>query len=143
MLKNILQKQISFPVAAAIIMVLGISSAGLFFIFRNKIYQYQLLLQDDAGSREIFDLEYGSLPQMSDENFFARTKKKLISEKAEFIEANLSEMKISLYQSGNATKEFQIIGKGKEGSWWETPAGIYKIELKEKLHFSSIGQVYM
>ena len=143
MLKNILQKQISFPVAAAIIIVLGISSAGLFFIFRNKIYQYQLLLQDDAGSREIFDLEYGSLPQMSDENFFARTKKKLISEKAEFIEANLSEMKISLYQSGNATKEFQIIGKGKEGSWWETPAGIYKIELKEKLHFSSIGQVYM
>src|SRR3989339_138134 len=99
MLKNILQKQISFPVAAAIIMVLGISSAGLFFIFRNKIYQYQLLLQDDAGSREIFDLEYGSLPQMSDENFFSRTKKKLISEKADFHFGEIGFNKLSFFRN--------------------------------------------
>ena len=39
--------------------------------------------------------------------------------------------------------EVNILSKGKEGSWWETPAGIYRIQSKEKSHFSSFGGVYM
>ncbi len=33
--------------------------------------------------------------------------------------------------------------KGREGSWWETPSGFYKILLKEVNKFSSIGGVWM
>lgn len=143
MFGKILQKQIPFSLALLIILLISATSAGLFFVFRNKTYQYQLYLQDDQNANKIFNLEYGSLPQMSDESFFARVKNQLISDKASFIEANLSEMQLSFYERGAPIKQFKIIGKGKEGSWWETPAGIYKIETKEKVHFSSIGQVYM
>ncbi len=143
MLGKILQKQIPFSLALLIILLISAAGAGLFFVFRNKTYQYQLYLQDDQNANKIFNLEYGSLPQMSDESFFARVKNQLVSDKASFIEANLSEMRLSFYERGAPIKQFKIIGKGLDGSWWETPAGIYKVETKEKVHFSSIGQVYM
>ena len=143
MFGKIFQKQIPFSLAFLIILLISATSAGLFFIFRNKIYQYQLYLQDDQNASKVFSLEYGSLPQMSEESFFTRVKNQLVSDKANFIEANLSEMELSFYDRGEPVKQYKIIGKGKEGSWWETPAGIYKIETKEKVHFSSIGAVYM
>jgi D-alanyl-D-alanine carboxypeptidase len=40
-------------------------------------------------------------------------------------------------------KEFDILTKGKKGSWWETPTGNYQILGKETNHFSSIGGVWM
>jgi hypothetical protein len=45
-------------------------------------------------------------------------------------------------RSGSVVREVPILTKGREGSWWETPAGIYKIESKESNHFSSFGKVY-
>lgn len=39
--------------------------------------------------------------------------------------------------------EVEILTKGKEGGWWETPSGNYKILGKEVNHFSSIGKVWM
>lgn len=66
----------------------------------------------------------------------------MIAQKTSFIEANLSSMKISVYKTGVSIAEFPILTKGKEGSWWETPAGIYKIASKEKSHFSTFGHVY-
>ena len=143
MLKKFLQKQIPFSAAFLVILMVSALSVGLFFVFRNKIYQYQLYLVDSEKPSSIFNLEYGSLPKMSEESFFLRIKNQLISDKASFIEANLSEMELKFFDRGQETKKFKIIGKGLDGSWWETPAGIYKIETKEKVHFSSIGQVYM
>jgi D-alanyl-D-alanine carboxypeptidase len=35
-----------------------------------------------------------------------------------------------------------ILAKGKEGSWWETPVGLYAIQSREENHFSSFGEVY-
>ncbi|PIP46640.1 MAG: hypothetical protein COX15_00070, partial [Candidatus Colwellbacteria bacterium CG23_combo_of_CG06-09_8_20_14_all_42_19] len=46
------------------------------------------------------------------------------------------------YEKGVFVNEFAILSKGKEGSWWETPAGLYKVQSKEKEHFSSFGRVY-
>ncbi|MBI1838850.1 MAG: L,D-transpeptidase family protein [Candidatus Colwellbacteria bacterium] len=56
--------------------------------------------------------------------------------------SDLSQMKIRFYDKGVIVKEAPIITKGRKGSWWETPTGIYKIENKEESHFSSIGKVY-
>lgn len=59
------------------------------------------------------------------------------------IAADLSEMKLYLFENGHATATLEILSKGKRGSRWETPTGLYKIETKEEDHFSSIGQVHM
>jgi len=60
-----------------------------------------------------------------------------------WIGADLSAMKLYLYQDGFAVDTLDIRSKGKRGSRWETPTGLYSVETKETNHFSSIGQVNM
>jgi len=59
------------------------------------------------------------------------------------IRADLSAMKLSLYEDGQEVGTYDILAKGKPGTAWETPAGNYHILTKEENHFSSIGQVWM
>ena len=61
----------------------------------------------------------------------------------DFIEADLSAMRIRFYKSGEVSKDFPIIVKGKEGSWGETPSGLFTIKDKHKVAFSNLGDVYM
>jgi len=57
--------------------------------------------------------------------------------------ADLGEMTLRIYQDGVVEKEYPIRSKGKPGSLWETPTGVYSIKTKEEKHFSSIGNVWM
>lgn len=67
----------------------------------------------------------------------------VVPAQGKFIAANLVEMKLYLYQDGAVVKEYPIQTKGKPGTPWETPSGLYSIKTKEEKHFSSIGKVYM
>ncbi len=87
-------------------------------------------------------LHYGIQPMLSHPNFFFETKASFIEDKLTFIEADLTGMRIIYYEEGIEVYAAPILSKGKEGSWWETPAGLYEIELKEENHFSSFGNVY-
>jgi D-alanyl-D-alanine carboxypeptidase/lipoprotein-anchoring transpeptidase ErfK/SrfK len=60
-----------------------------------------------------------------------------------FILTDLESMTVSLYEDGALTETLPILSKGKPGSPWETPAGLYDIKTKEERHFSSIGDVWM
>ena len=91
---------------------------------------------------EAEELEYGSYPSLSNIDHFNTVKNRLITEGATFVEADLSQMVIRVYAEGKVEREFKILTKGREGSWWETPAGVYRIESKEESHFSSFGHVY-
>ncbi len=93
--------------------------------------------------RERVELSYGEKPALSNPDFFNDVKSRFIDSKATFIEADLSKMIVRVWKEGTTTLEAPIRTKGKEGSWWETPAGIYRVSLKEKTHFSSMGHVYM
>jgi len=59
------------------------------------------------------------------------------------IVADLDNMKIYLKENGNLKETYDIVSIGKPDSFYETPAGDYMIELKERSHFSRIGKVYM
>lgn len=113
----------------------------LFIFFRQTVFNYALSL---PAANEISNalLDYGEQPSLSDPDFFQKTKDEFVAQGASFIEADLSQMKLRLYKTGVLATEVPILTKGKEGSWWETPAGIYKIGSKEKNHFSSFGHVY-
>lgn len=86
-------------------------------------------------------LVYGALPALSDPNYYQSVKQDFSNQKVSFIDANLSEMKLAVYLEGVLALQVPILAKGKVGSWWETPAGIYQIHSKERNHFSSFGQV--
>lgn len=88
------------------------------------------------------ELEYGAYPSLSNIDHFNTVKNRLINDGATFVEADLSQMVLRVYTEGKITREFKILTKGREGSWWETPAGVYRIEYKKETHFSSFGQVY-
>jgi len=70
-------------------------------------------------------------------------KQELIARSENFIEVDLNTMQLSIYKEGQRYKNFSVLSKGREGSWWETPTGKYTAIVKEPNHFSSIGKVYM
>jgi hypothetical protein len=111
------------------------------FLYANAENTNRIVLQN--GENKEADFIYGSWPALQNADFFRKTKEDFISQGTSFIEADLSAMIIRLYRDGKLLKEAPIQMKGRDGSWWETPAGLYKISSKEKSHFSSFGRVYM
>jgi len=91
---------------------------------------------------KIADFELGSSPALANIDHFNTVKNKLLAEETTFIEANLTAMTLRVYKEGEVALEVPILTKGREGSWWETPAGVYQIEWKKTNHFSSFGRVY-
>lgn len=66
-----------------------------------------------------------------------------LPEKGKAIVANLAAMKLHLYEDGEEVKSFDIQSRGRPGTAWETPPGVYQVKTKVPDHFSSIGQVWM
>lgn len=66
-----------------------------------------------------------------------------IAAKEDFIFADLNAMNIALYKEGRMEAVYLIVAKGKDGSFYETPNGIYTVKTKARNHFSSIGKVWM
>jgi lipoprotein-anchoring transpeptidase ErfK/SrfK len=127
-----------------LIITFAIASASIMYVSSNyqQLFEknYTILIADKKDTQKVV-LNYGPQIALSNPDFFSQTKQSFIDQKATFIFADLANMKVSLYENGAVTKEFPILTKGKEGSWWETPAGLYKVETKEKNHFSSFGKV--
>lgn len=88
------------------------------------------------------EFQYGAYPALGNAKYFDDARKAFVDAKTSFVEANLTTMQLNVYQDGASVLQVPILTKGKPGSWWETPAGIYKIEAKEENHFSSFGKVY-
>ena len=122
-----------------IAVLLGIGYLGFIF-FRVTTLSYTIKVPSTAVKTS--ELRYGATPSLANSDYFQKIRNGMIESKASFIEADLSVMKLRVYIDGSIAKEVPIATKGREGSWWETPAGIYKIESKKSNHFSSIGKVY-
>ena len=104
---------------------------------------YSISIQQGAAASSTPDLSYGALPALADPQYYSSVRLSLMEQKVSFIDANLSSMQLVVYKDGELALSVPILAKGKPGSWWETPAGVYKIETKERNHFSSFGQVQM
>lgn len=126
-----------------LVLVLTISAATLitFFYVQGAFKATEVVITNGDGTKNGFT--YGSWPALQNARFFETVKENFLKEKTDFIEADLSAMKLRVYQEGTQALEVPIVSKGRSGSWWETPAGLYNIETKEETHFSSFGRVYM
>lgn len=138
MLKRIARMELPLWLAIIILALLGV---GLFVFLRMEQsggLPGLIFPKDGVG----LDFQYGPQPALAKADYFNEVKGKLIESHTDFVEADLSSMSLTVYKSGKVIKQAKILTKGREGSWWETPAGIYKIESKEPNHFSSFGYVY-
>jgi hypothetical protein len=118
-----------------------ISSAVAVTVLYRTTVRYALVLPS-VGNKTL-ELTCGSWPALQDVQFFNQVKADFIAQGADFIETDLSYDTLRLYQSGRLVREVAVVSKGREGSWWETPAELYRIERKESAHFSSLGRVTM
>ena len=128
---------ISYSILVFLMFVIGVSV----FLYANTDNATKIVLQSSENQRT--DFIYGSWPVLQNAKFFKKTKEEFVSQGISFIEADLSAMIIRFYKNGELLKEAPIQTKGRDGSWWETPAGLYKISSKEENHFSSFGRVWM
>jgi D-alanyl-D-alanine carboxypeptidase len=124
------------------LLILSLGIIGLFaFAYFGLERQTNIVLQD--GGHLKTDFVYGSWPVLQNADFFKKTKEDFIVQRVSFVEADLSAMIIRFYKDGELVREMPIRTKGRDGSWWETPAGLYRVIAKEENHFSSFGRVYM
>ena len=133
-----------FSLATIAIGIVALCGFGVStYLYLKPPVVYSISIPVAHATSTLAELTYGALPALSDPSYYLSVKEKLIAQKASFLDANLSDMQLIVYVEGELKLQVPIVAKGKVGSWWETPAGIYKIETKEKTHFSSFGQVAM
>lgn len=138
---HFIHTHIPTAISYSLLIMAMILVSGLIFLYANTDSGTKIVLQNNEHEKT--DFVYGSWPALQNAEFFKKTKEDFISQDSSFIEADLSAMLIRVYKNGELMKEAPILTKGRDGSWWETPAGLYKISLKEENHFSSFGHVYM
>ena len=132
------------PAIATACLVGMVALAGLvtfLYAAENKRSEVTIIVRDLENERIPF--VYGSWPALRNAQFFENVKDRFLAEKASFIEVDLSRMILRAYGGGEMALEAALVSKGKEGSWWETPAGLYSVQSKERRHYSSFGHVYM
>ncbi len=134
------------PVVASIALValvaLAVGSLVFLLLLKKQTLSYSVERTDIEDSQKVV-LSYGEQPALSNPDVFKQVKQKFVDEQVSFIEADLSSMKLRVYKDGEMFFEVPIDTKGKTGSWWETPAGLYKVNSKEETHFSTMGHVWM
>ena len=124
-----------------ILALLGLS----FYFFKDPLE----LVTKDGEIKNVYveegraEAAFENADEFPEINHLDLAKESYLARRIKFAEADLTQMKLTLYRDGELYKEFEIISKGKEGSWWETPTGKYEALSKIELHFSSIGKVWM
>jgi D-alanyl-D-alanine carboxypeptidase len=132
------------PAIATACLVGMVALAGLvtlLYAAENKRSEVAIVVRN--AENETIPFVYGSWPALRNAQFFENVKDRFLSEKASFIEVDLSRMILRAYVGEEMVLETALVSKGKEGSWWETPAGLYSVQSKERKHYSSFGHVYM
>jgi len=135
--------RIAYMAVPALVLTGGVlgTFVGTQYASDTVVYDYQLKVETPTGDHVA--LQYGIWPELANIDFFQKVREGFIADKASFIEANLTSMQVHAYSDGQLLFTVPIKSKGKEGSWWETPSGLYRAEGKEENHFSSFGHVYM
>ena len=136
------RRGISTATLLALLIACG-AVGGALYMFLKPPVVYSISISPDNAASASVPLIYGALPALSEPTYYQSVKDNLAAQKASFIDANLSAMRLVVYLDGESKLEVPILAKGRPGSWWETPAGLYKIETKEKMHFSTISDVAM
>ena len=138
-LRVLFKKEIHVPFVIILLVLESLSVGLAVYAFRSRTYNYQLNLPASENAQAF---TYGSWPALDNADFYGSVLKELIAQKATFITANLSTMQLQYYLDGAVAEQFPILSKGRPGSWWETPAGLYKVVEKIPRDYSNFAHVY-
>ena len=127
-------------VAFALLAFVGISSYSTMSL-KNQLAAPIVTIVDPATLAAV-TLGYGPQATLSQDSFFSETRNAFIDQSQSFIEVDLDAKTLRLFDKGVLTQSTEIKAVGEEGSWWDAPSGLYKVEKKAEYNFSTIAQVY-
>jgi hypothetical protein len=140
--RRVFHSELPVGVSAIFLVLVIVIIVGISYIYKDRTLNYTITLPVNPPPQSV-QFQYGEQPALSDPDFFGTIKQRFVDNKSDFVIADLSAMIIQVYKQGQLSFEVPIVTKGRPGSWWETPAGLYKISNKEKSHFSGMGHVWM
>lgn len=108
--------------------------AGAKFLEEKNPLRENLCLPAQAGAENI------SFQNESDKEFCFRSPK--LTE-ARGIQIDLTAQKALLYDGGKLVKILPVAYQSKEGKWYQTPTGYFRVGVKHKSHSSSLFPVSM
>lgn len=88
-------------------------------------------------------LEYGPQPALAKNNFFVETRDVFIDEALTFVEVDMTKRQLRYFVDGVLVQSAEVQAVGEEGSWWDTPSGLYQVEEKQDRVFTNLGQAYL
>lgn len=121
--------------------ILGTTGYGL--VSKANLASTPAVVIMDSYTQNYTPLDFGPQQALSNINFFKGVMEAFIDEEMTFMEVDLSQKQIRFFKNGVLFESEEILSLAEAGSWWETPAGFYKIEKKEEKTFTNIGQVYL
>ena len=136
-------KKLTWILIFTFLVLVGFCFIFFFFIPRT------IIIKDSQNlpSNHLNILSLNNLDNSQKEPFYLKTfsdvRNDFILENKSFLEINLPEMKVKLYQDGKLIKENQILTIGDPQGWGGSALGLYKIISGNRLSFSVISQVYM
>jgi D-alanyl-D-alanine endopeptidase (penicillin-binding protein 7) len=85
----------------------------------------------------------GTTTLMSERTIASLNLDSVVPKTGKFVTADLVNMRLTLYQDGEAYATYPILTKGRPGSPYETPSGYYSVLTREENHLNRREQVYM
>ena len=132
-------KKITFILTFSCFFVLACFYLASFFIPRTVKIE---TVPDLYASSWVPEIEE-SAPQPVYLKTIPDLKKDYILAKKDFLEINLDQMEVRVYQEGKVSKQVEIYRKGDVDSWGGTAAGTYDILRKIRTAWSGVSEVYM
>lgn len=115
------------------LVILGTTGYGL--VSQTNLVATPVVTIVDPYTQSATTLDYGPQIALSKSNFFIETRDAFIDEGVTFIEADMTRKQLRFFKKGVLLQSAEILGIGEEGSWWETPSGLYQIEQKDERVF--------
>jgi poly-gamma-glutamate synthesis protein (capsule biosynthesis protein) len=109
-------------------------------LFPNSLEVQPLFLSHEQNQQNVRFIPPYITPYKTVESKFGSAPS---SSQGRYIAADLEKMEMVLYASGTPLATVPILSKGRRGTPWETPTGVYEVKTKEEKHFSSTGHVWM
>jgi len=129
------------PVVAVLVFALvAVSGYGL-VTAKNQVASPTVTIVDPHTFNKVA-LAYGPQVALSQTSFFTETRDAFIDESLTFVEVDLDAMMVRYFEDGVLVLGEEILSLGEEGSWWDAPSGLYKVEGKDEYAFSTVAQAY-
>jgi lipoprotein-anchoring transpeptidase ErfK/SrfK len=130
-------------IALGVVALALVGSTGFGLVAQSNMAAAPTVTIIDPYTETGTPLEYGPQQALAQSSVFVQTRDAFIDDGHTFIEVDITNRMLRYFEHGVLVQSAEILGVGEDGSWWDTPSGLYQIESKSEEVFTNIGQAYL